>query len=243
MGNERLALIISLTLHGLLAGFIIAMAMFAAPPPPIPHLDCALLELSSAPQPEDKDQATAPATSEAPAIASPTPPVPAPEPVKSITPRKPEPAVTRIRRQPLAPAPEQPQETPEAPASTSTMAASGTDNTAQPPAPTAETYTSELPAMAADEAYRRANFTAIRNSILGKLHYPQLARRRGWSGQVEISFTITPDGHVSDLHVLTSSGFSLLDDEALTAIRQTAPFSPPPQVAASLTIPITFRLN
>jgi TonB family protein len=66
---------------------------------------------------------------------------------------------------------------------------------------------------------------------------------RGWSGQVEISFTITPDGSIRDLRILTSSGYSLLDDEALTAIRQTAPFTPPPQVAAALTMPITFRIN
>jgi protein TonB len=237
MGNERLALTVSLALHTLLAGVIITMARSAAPPPPILHLDCTLLELSSSSPPDDKAQSTSPITGETPAVTPTAPTVPKMEPAKNITPRKLEPpTVTKIRRPPVTPAPGPP-------ASAPTPAATGTESTAPNPAPAAGTSTGEIPAMTADEAYRQANFTAIRDSILGKLHYPLLARRRGWSGQVEIFFTITPDGSIRDLRILTSSGYSLLDDEALTAIRQTAPFSPPPQVAAALTMPITFRLN
>lgn len=244
MGNERLALTVSLALHTLLAGVIIAMARSAAPPPPILHLDCALLELSSTSPPDDKAKATAPITGETPTVTTTAPPVPETEPAKSITPRKLEPTVTKIRRQPVAPILEQQEESaPKTPAPAPTPAATGTESATPNPAPAAGTSTNAIPVMAADEAYRQANFIAIRNSILGKLHYPLLARRRGWSGQVEISFTITPDGNIRDLRVLTSSGFSLLDDEVLTAIRQTAPFSPPPQVAANLIMPITFRLN
>ena len=244
MGNERLALTVSLALHTLLAGVIIAMARSVAPPPPILHLDCALLELSSISPPDDKAKATAPLTGETPTVTTTALPVPETEPAKSITTRKLEPTVTKIRRPPVAPTPgQQKKSAPETPASAPIPAATATENTAPNPAPAAETSTNAIPVMAADEAYRQANFTAIRDSILGKLHYPLLARRRGWSGQVEISFTITPDGNIHDLHVLTSSGYSLLDDEALTAIRKTAPFSPPPQVAAALTMPIIFRLN
>jgi periplasmic protein TonB len=235
MGNERLALTVSLALHTLLAGVIIAMARSAAPPPPILLHDCALLELSSASPPDNNSsrvQTIAPITGGTPAVSPTAPPVSETEPAKSITPQKLEPTVTKIKRQPVAAAPgHQKESAPETPAS------------APNPAPAAGTSTGKTPAIAADEAYRQANFTAIRDSILGKLHYPLLARRRGWSGQVEISFTITPDGNIHDLRILTSSGYSLLDDEALTAIRQTAPFTPPPQVAAALTMPITFRLN
>lgn len=95
----------------------------------------------------------------------------------------------------------------------------------------------------ADERYRRANFTAIREAILGNLQYPMLARRRGWSGQVEVSFTISPDGAVSELRILASSGYAILDEQAVTAIRRSAPFTPPPPVSTVLIMPVTFRLN
>lgn len=242
MGNERLALALSLVLHALLAVIIIAMASSAAPPAPRLHLDFTLLELSSVSLPDDKASTTALTAGEAPAV---TPPVPETGPAKIITPQKIEPTTTKIRRQPVAPAPGQGDEsTPEAPASApSPVPATGTVRTAPKPVPAVGTSNNVPQTMGADEAFRQANFTTIRDSIRGKLHYPLLARRRGWSGQVEISFTITPDGNIRDLRILTSSGFTLLDNEALSAIRQTAPFSPPPPVAATLTMPITFRLN
>ncbi len=247
MGNERLALTVSLALHTLMAGVIIAMARSAAPPPPILHLDCAQLELSSASPPSDnssKAQTIEPIAGGTPAVSTTAPPVPETEPAQSITPPKLEPIATKIRRQPVAPAPgHQKESAPETPASAPTPAATVPGTAAPNPAPAAETSTSKIPVIATDEAYRQANFTAIRDSILGKLHYPLLARRRSWSGQVELAFTITPDGSIHDLRILTSSGYSLLDDEALTAIRQTAPFTPPPQVSAALIMPITFRLN
>ncbi|MHB1378739.1 MAG: energy transducer TonB [Desulfurivibrionaceae bacterium] len=97
--------------------------------------------------------------------------------------------------------------------------------------------------VAAGEEYRRANFGAIRDSILGHLRYPMLARRQGWSGQVEVAFMIAPDGSVDELRIRTSSGFPVLDDQALAAIRRSAPFTPPPRMAALLVMPVTFQLN
>ncbi|PIP43694.1 MAG: hypothetical protein COX17_05600, partial [Deltaproteobacteria bacterium CG23_combo_of_CG06-09_8_20_14_all_60_8] len=90
--------------------------------------------------------------------------------------------------------------------------------------------------------YRRANFAVIRDSILGNLRYPVLARRKGWSGQVEVAFLIAPDGNVSELRIKASSGFAVLDDQAVAAIRRSAPF-PPPRMAALLVMPITFQLD
>lgn len=93
-----------------------------------------------------------------------------------------------------------------------------------------------------EEAYRRAHFVAIREAILAHLQYPLIARRRGWSGQVEVCFLIAPDGNVSELRIRTSSGYEVLDEQALAAIRRAAPFTPP-RVAALLVMPITFQLN
>jgi protein TonB len=94
----------------------------------------------------------------------------------------------------------------------------------------------------AADAYRLANFGAIRSSILGNLRYPLIARRQGWSGMVEVAFMIAPDGTVSDLRVQASSGFPVLDEQALAAVRRSAPLTPP-RIAVLLVVPITFQLN
>lgn len=92
------------------------------------------------------------------------------------------------------------------------------------------------------EAYRHANFATIRSAILANLRYPMIARRHGWSGKVEIAFLVTPEGGVGELRVQRSSGHEVLDEEAMAAIRRSAPFAPP-RIAALLVMPVTFELN
>jgi len=238
MKRNGRALAESLTLHGLLVGGMLLMAGALTPPPPTIRLDFSMLQPAPVPTPAAAPQEPSVAAAPAPPETAPPPPAPQPEP--AALPQKLEPAAAKVKHtvHPITPRPQsqeqsQPQaaETPAAP-TTSASVATVTGAAAI-----------QAPAVPADEEYRRANFGAIRDSILGKIHYPMLARRRGWSGQMEISFTITPDGNIHELRVLTSTGYSLLDDEALTAIRQTAPFTPPPQAATVLTMPITFRLN
>ena len=60
------------------------------------------------------------------------------------------------------------------------------------------------------------------------LRYPPLAAESGLQGVVYIRFDILRDGAVGALEVLKSSGYKILDDEALRAIRDSAPFQPLP---------------
>lgn len=53
---------------------------------------------------------------------------------------------------------------------------------------------------------------------------------------------IQPDGNVSELRIQASSGYPVLDEQALEAIRRSAPFTPP-RIAALLVMPVTFQLN
>lgn len=92
------------------------------------------------------------------------------------------------------------------------------------------------------EAYRRANFSAIRSAILANLRYPITARRQGWSGKVEIAFLVTPEGGVDQLRIKKSSGHRVLDEEAMAAIRRSAPFAPP-RLAVLLVMPVAFELK
>ena len=60
------------------------------------------------------------------------------------------------------------------------------------------------------------------------LRYPELAAMSGYQGTLYIKFDILKDGSLSNLELLKSSGYKILDDEALRAIRSSAPFQPLP---------------
>ncbi len=60
------------------------------------------------------------------------------------------------------------------------------------------------------------------------LKYPELAALSGLQGTLYIQFDIMKDGSLGNLELLKSSGYKILDDEALRAIRNSAPFQPLP---------------
>jgi protein TonB len=82
----------------------------------------------------------------------------------------------------------------------------------------------------------------IKDRILGRIVYPNLARRMGWHGRVLTSFVIHVDGSVSDIKVINSSGFKVLDENAVSTIQDVSPFPRPP-IAARIIIPISYRLR
>jgi len=95
---------------------------------------------------------------------------------------------------------------------------------------------------AARTKYLNEHFAYIRDRILRNVNYPDTARRMGWQGRVTLSFIIAADGSVKALKVLQSSGFSLLDWDAMETVRDAAPFPRPPG-EAQLVFPVIYRLN
>ncbi|WP_029918048.1 energy transducer TonB [Pelobacter seleniigenes] len=103
----------------------------------------------------------------------------------------------------------------------------------------------ESPSGAADalrEEYLSFNFGSIRDKVRDNLRYPTIARRQGWTGRVEIEFTISLSGTIDNKRILSSSGYPLLDRQALRAVDVSAPF-PPPAVIATVILPVTFSLE
>ena len=49
--------------------------------------------------------------------------------------------------------------------------------------------------------------------------YPIDARRNGWQGTVTLQLLVNADGHVSDVKVIQSSGYKLLDDSAVKKVK------------------------
>jgi len=58
--------------------------------------------------------------------------------------------------------------------------------------------------------------------------YPYLARASGLQGRLLMRFVINRDGSLAEAKVLRSSGFALLDQEAIRAVHDASPFPPLP---------------
>lgn len=64
----------------------------------------------------------------------------------------------------------------------------------------------------------------MKNRIEYVWDYPPVASRNGWQGKLNIDFTIKRDGTVTDIKLVKSSNYPVLDDAAITALRLAAPF-------------------
>jgi protein TonB len=77
--------------------------------------------------------------------------------------------------------------------------------------------------------------------------YPMIARRLGKEGVVLLEVLVAPDGRAADVRLLKSSGFTPLDDSAMTTVRERWRFVPARRggtpVESRVTVPIRFRLQ
>jgi TonB family protein len=61
--------------------------------------------------------------------------------------------------------------------------------------------------------------------------YPQEARAMGIGGELLLVFTLNSAGTLTDVRLLDGSGFPVLDEEALRAVKLAAPYDPfPPEL-------------
>lgn len=73
-----------------------------------------------------------------------------------------------------------------------------------------------------------AYLTAWQQKIerLGDLNYPEEARRRRVTGQLQLTVALYPDGSLAGIELVRSSGSKVLDDAAQRIVRLAAPFGP-----------------
>jgi protein TonB len=90
--------------------------------------------------------------------------------------------------------------------------------------------------------YVKGQFDYIRTIVLQHMQYPEEAQSRGIEGRVLISFIVMSDGTVKDIKVVTSSGYAILDKNAIETVKNSAPFPKPPG-NAELRIPINYVLE
>lgn len=63
----------------------------------------------------------------------------------------------------------------------------------------------------------------------GNLNYPEVARKRNFSGKLTMDVGIKPDGTIHSIRITRSSGIKALDDAAKRIVRMSAPFPPLPK--------------
>ncbi|ALC15878.1 hypothetical protein DSOUD_1095 [Desulfuromonas soudanensis] len=195
-------------------------AFFASPPSPSPSPSPAQTQT----QTQTQTQIPAPP---APAKQKrPAPPIVAPVPVAK-------PAVQTVS------APSQPPSAEALPPESALSAiapAASPPSLAAPPVDPAVLYALQV------QRYGDAQLSLIREMVSREVRYPLMARRQGWVGRVTVEFTVELSGEVGALRVAESSGYPMLDRQALLAVKAASPFSPPP-VVATLNLPVAFELH
>lgn len=101
----------------------------------------------------------------------------------------------------------------------------------------------------------QVDMTAARNSYnstlwgaIGKYkQYPKIAQMRGWQGEALVELLLDGNGKLISKKILKSSGYDILDKQALAMIEKAAPFPAPPEAlrasSFTITVPIPFTLE
>ena len=95
-----------------------------------------------------------------------------------------------------------------------------------------------------EEEFVKTNFEIIRDMVLANLKYPNMAKRMGQTGIVELILVIDTSGKLLEVMLQKSSGYKLLDKSALqAATRLSEAILPNPQAISRVVLPVAFALN
>lgn len=59
----------------------------------------------------------------------------------------------------------------------------------------------------------------IKKLFQANFYYPTIARRNQWQGNIEVSIRIMPDGKLTNIQVIKTSGYSVLDNAAIDTLK------------------------
>lgn len=256
MTNGVKAFMISLILHAGIAGGGMAILGSMPTTSEAVTIDLSLLDSGCYSGTTDPDNAAAPQILQrrCPAMhqqaepqyspqASASPP--RPEPAQAVRQTEPSPVTTQASGVqtrlaaylPTVPASNHPIQGSASSAPTAGAAAAGLSGSIKADTGSAEGSSEQL-----QQQYTKEHFAYIRRIINDTIRYPRAARIRGQEGTVMVAFTIRKDGTISHPQIVSSSGHALLDEQAVSAVLDAAPFPRPP-VAAHMRVPVVYRLT
>ena len=71
-------------------------------------------------------------------------------------------------------------------------------------------------------------FARIKRQIELSWDYPSEAQRKGITGELTLRFQISRDGNLTNIRLINGSGYNVLDEAALQAVKSAAPYYPFP---------------
>lgn len=93
------------------------------------------------------------------------------------------------------------------------------------------------------EAYLREKLSVISSIVQKHISYPLIARKMGWEGRVVVCFLLRSDGRVENVHVEKSSGYEILDKNAVSTVQKVSGLFPKPPVDVLVRLPINYKLE
>lgn len=82
----------------------------------------------------------------------------------------------------------------------------------------------------------------VTRTIAAKQTYPKAAQARGEQGTAKVKIYVAASGAVERAELISPSGSTSLDREALSLPSRTGSLPPPPGGATAVTVPITWKL-
>lgn len=99
------------------------------------------------------------------------------------------------------------------------------------------------PPVNVEEQYLDDHLSTIRDILVKYRKYPSQAVRLKQEGSVKVTFRLKQNGEVEDIRVVGSSGYELLDEDALALIQKTADYFPKPPKSVRITVPLNYALK
>ncbi|GHS87095.1 hypothetical protein FACS189487_02580 [Campylobacterota bacterium] len=93
-----------------------------------------------------------------------------------------------------------------------------------------------------DEAKEINRYLAgLKKQLSNHIAYPETAKQHGLIGVPTVGLSVLADGSVEGVMIVKSSGYAALDEAAVQAVRQAAPFAHPPRPLHNISIAIYFK--
>ncbi|MEK7308706.1 MAG: TonB family protein [Nitrospirota bacterium] len=69
----------------------------------------------------------------------------------------------------------------------------------------------------------------VKQKIESCRRYPNWAKKQGFEGVCCLTFTLLSSGMIQSIKIIDSSGFDILDEEAVSTVKRASPFKPIPE--------------
>lgn len=100
-----------------------------------------------------------------------------------------------------------------------------------------------IPQVNVEEQYLDDHLSTIRDVLVKYRKYPSQAVRLKQEGTLRVTFRLKQNGEVEDVRVLSSSGYEILDGDALLLIQKSAEYFPKPPKTVRITVPLNYALK